>query len=290
MRYFIIGADGQLGRELVRTLQNHNHEVISLTRSDIDISDEASVQHALRDVDTGACVINTAANANIYDCEVNKEAAWNTNALGPRYLSIETAKRDARLVHLSSDYVFDGDTDTPYLPSDTPNPINYYGVTKYASEQMVLEHNSQSLIVRTSGIFGITPSRIKGNFFSNLLKRYRAGESLHMVNDQFITPTFAPELADQILRYVECGQLGITHVTQQGVTTWWDMAVYFMARVDPTVSVTPRTTGWNGESVRRPQFSALLPTPSELYRMSPWQHTVDVYIKQLDDLTLNDLY
>lgn len=250
-RYLITGAAGMLGRDLQRALAGR--QVTALTRSDLDITDLSAVMHVVADHDV---VINAAAYTRVDDAESDEAAAFAVNAVGARNLATAASAHSARLVQVSTDYVFNGAASTPYAEDATREPISAYGRTKAAGEVSVLEeHPDASYIVRTAWTYGADG----GNFPKTMLKLAAAHPTVSVVNDQVGQPTWTADLASQIVSLLdEDAPGGIYHGTSSGETTWYDFAraVFEAAGLDPD-RVTPTDSSSFVRPAPRPSYSVL---------------------------------
>ena len=211
----IVGASGQLGRSLVEAFrQAAGWRTMPLTHAQIEIADPASVAAALDPAPS--FIINTA-----YWADESADQALRVNALGPRVLAEFCAAHDSTLIQISTDYVFDGETDRPYTESDCPNPRSVYGASKLAGEQLVRASRARHLIVRISSLYGAGGSRAKGgsSFVSDMLDMQASGKTIRVVTDQVHSPTYAGDAAITILALVEAGITGLVHVSNTGWCT-----------------------------------------------------------------------
>ncbi len=224
MKIMIIGANGQLGTDLVRVLSFNQDEIIPFTHDQLEISDLVAVRSCISTI-YPEVVINTAAYHNVEKCEENPGMAFSVNALGARNLAIVTKEINALLVHISTDYVFDGTKRTPYIEADLPSPLQVYGNSKLAGEYFIKSITSRYQIVRTSGLFGKNPCRAKGhNFVELMLKLAKERDQLRVVNDEVLTPTSTLEVARQIKVLIYSGNYGIFHATAEGKCSWFEFA------------------------------------------------------------------
>ncbi len=223
MRALITGGGGQLGLALQALLGDRAAWIGG--RGELDVRDSEAVfrvVHAVRpDV-----IFNAAAYNNVDGAETEVGEALAVNATGPALLARAARDVDALVVHVSTDYVFDGGQNRPYTEDDCPHPLSAYGVSKLAGEQMVRNSGAAHIVVRTSGLFGRGGSRIKGgSFVDRILARARGGQTLKVVADQVFSPTYAPDLAAALLALVDRGARGLYHVTNSGSCTWHALAV-----------------------------------------------------------------
>lgn len=251
----VTGAEGQLGQELCRLLGARL--AWSGGRAALDIRDRDAVRRRLEDVRPDV-VVNGAAYNAVDRAEVETDAALAVNAAGPHHLAVACRAVGAVLVHVSTDYVFDGRLDRPYREDDPPHPLSAYGVSKLAGELLVRAAGGDWLIVRTSAVFGGQGSRAKGgSFVERMVARARGGESLRVVDDQVVAPTYVPDLARAILGLAEIGARGIVHATGGGQASWHELAVASLAEAGVPAVVTPIASRDLGAPAARPRRSVL---------------------------------
>lgn len=218
MRVLLTGANGQLGRELAECLPERGREVAPLTRGELDISDSKAVERAMK-THSPDLVINAAAFTDVDGCETEGELAYAINALGPRNLAQYCEREGCELLHVSTNYVFDGEGERPYEPFDAPDPISAYGRGKLAGEEYVKGLCSRWYMVRSAGVYGEGK-----NFVRTMLRVGKERDSLKVKDDEFISPTYARDLAGGIVEIVEGGLYGIYHVTNAGSCSWHEFA------------------------------------------------------------------
>ena len=224
-KVLIFGSTGQLGTDLVSVLQNSGKfEVIPLTHEDADCTDAAAARKAVLH-SRPQFVINSAAYVRVDDCEDHASEAFAVNAIGALNIARACAEVDACCVYISTDYVFDGEKETPYVESDPTNPINVYGTSKLAGELLVRQTAPRWLIVRVASLFGKTGARGKGgNFIETILAKARKGEPLRVVDDIRISPTYTRDAAVTIQQLLHEGATGVMHAANEGSCTWWEFA------------------------------------------------------------------
>jgi dTDP-4-dehydrorhamnose reductase len=255
----IIGANGQLGSDLmrVRTAASASDKLLGLTHGDIEVTDLRSVRAALQAGNPGV-VINTSAYHRVDDVEADPGRAFAVNVIGARNLALACKDLDAVLIHVSTDYVFSGRKEKPYIESDPVDPINMYGISKAAGEMAIRSLWPKHFIVRTSGLYGIAgPSGKGSNFVELMIRLARDGKSIRVVNDQILTPTPTRVLAEQIFVLSRRHEYGTYHATCQGQCSWFEFArtIFDLAGLSPTLS--PQTTSQSGAVAARPAFSVL---------------------------------
>ena len=284
MRILITGANGQLGADLCKVLQDR--ALTPLTHTDVDIADMDSVKDVFRKYRPDI-VINTAAFVRVDDCESDKDKAYLVNAFGAQNLAVVSQEIGAKLVHISTDYVFGGESEprtTPYTEFDTPVPLSIYGKSKLAGENLVQHLCSKYFIIRTSGLFGIAGSSGKGgNFVETMLRLGRERDELKVVNDQVFSPTHTKDLAKKIAQLITTEYYGIFHITNKGVCSWYEFTKEILRLAGLTVSVVPITSDQYPQKARRPCFSVLDNYHLRLLGMDdmrPWQEALKDYLRE----------
>ncbi|MFC1934336.1 dTDP-4-dehydrorhamnose reductase [Chloroflexota bacterium] len=284
MRVLITGTDGQLGTDLCRVLQGV--EVVALTHSDIEISDMNSVRTIFVRHQPDV-VINTAAFVRVDDCETEQDKTFLINALGARNVAVASQEIKAKLVHISTDYVFGGKSDSttsPYTEFDTPLPTNIYGKSKLAGENLVRHLCSNYFIVRTSGLFGIAGASGKGgNFVETILRLAQEREELRVLNDQVFSPTYTRDLARKIAQLITTEYYGIFHITNRGSCSWYEFAKEILKLAGLETPVVHITSDQYPQKARRPSFSVLDNYHLRLLGMDdmkPWQEALKDYMRE----------
>jgi dTDP-4-dehydrorhamnose reductase len=231
----VTGSKGQLGRELPEILLGRGHEVVALSRRDLDVSDPGAVDRRIEG-NPPELVINTAAFTNVDACEAEGELAYRINALGPRNLAQSCERVGCELLHVSTNYVFDGRSDRPYEPFDPPHPISAYGRTKLAGEEYVKHLSNRWYVVRSAGVYGDGH-----NFVRTMLRVAREREVLKVKDDEFISPTHARDLAEGIADVVETGLYGLYHLTNSGSCSWYEFSreIFSICGIDVEVVPVP---------------------------------------------------
>ena len=257
-KVLIFGSTGQLGTDLVSVLQNSGKfEVIPLTHEDADCTDAAAARKAVLH-SRPEFVINSAAYVRVDDCEDHTSEAFAVNAIGALNIARACAEVDALCAYVSTDYVFDGSKATPYVESDSTLPINVYGTSKLAGELFVRQTAPKWLIVRVASLFGRTGARGKGgNFIEAILSKARQGETLRVVDDIRISPTYTRDAASAITQLLKDRVNGIVHAANSGSCTWYEFARTALEFCGLPVQVTPVSSTSYATRARRPKNSAL---------------------------------
>ncbi len=253
----VIGATGQLGSDLVRTFDQPG-ELVPLSTRDVDILDAArtrSVLEALRPT----CVINTAAYNLVDRAEDDGRSAFALNAEAVGSLAAVCQAAGARLVHFSTDYVFDGTKRTPYLETDSPRPLSVYGESKLAGERLALERCERTVIFRVCGLFGLAGSlgKGKGNLVETMLRLAGEGRALRVVSDQVLCPSYTLDLARKVWKVLPKAAHPIYHLTNAGQVSWYEFARRALELAGAMADLTPVTAAEYGAKARRPAYSVL---------------------------------
>ncbi len=282
MSVLITGANGQLGTDLCRVLPDV--KVIPLTHADVEITDMNSVKAAFTR-HRPAIAINTAAYVRVDDCETEQDKAFLVNALGARNVTVVCQDIGAKLVHISTDYVFGGESEphtTPYTEFDFPIPPNVYGKSKLAGENLVRHLCAKHFIIRSSGLFGVAGASGKGgNFVETMLRLAKERDELRVVNDQVFSPTHTNDLAKKITQLIETEYYGIFHITNKGTCSWYEFAKEILRLAGLETPVIPITSDQYPQKARRPSFSVLDNYHLRLLGMDdmrPWQEALGDYM------------
>lgn len=275
MKVLVWGAQGMLGKDLVPTLAS-KHQVFPRDIEDGDITDLNWVQKEIAALGPEV-VINAAAYTNVDGCESNKELAFSVNAEGPKNIAFGCAASKARMIHLSTDYVFDGTSLRPYREEDTPHPLNVYGSSKLLGEQYIQKTLRDHLIIRTEWLFGHHGK----NFVETILQKAGRREDLKVVNDQRGSPTFTKDLSWAISCLLEKGARGILHVTNSGSCTWYELARRILQekRIHD-ISLTSLSSAKLARPAQRPANSVLDCQKLEQLlgqEMRPWEEALHEY-------------
>ena len=287
-KILVTGCNGQLGRAIRKEYVDSNVEFINTDVVEgegvvsLDITDVDAVLKLVR-AEKPDVIINCAAHTNVDKCEEQWDLAYKINAIGPRNLSIAATEADAKMIHVSTDYVFEGNGTRPYTEFDAPNPVSAYGKTKLEGENFVKEFAKKHFILRTAWLYGDGK-----NFVKTMLALAENHDELNVVCDQVGTPTSAVELA-KMIHYLEGTEnYGTFHATCEGDTNWADFAEAIFKRAGKNVKVNHVTSKqykeMNPASANRPAYSILEDYMIKLtsdFVMADWQDALDVYMKEL---------
>jgi dTDP-4-dehydrorhamnose reductase len=280
MKIALLGSNGQLGQDLQHALQSH--EVYALTRKEFDVTDHPRAEAFLMSV-RPEVILNTTAYHRVDDCETHADLAYGTNALAVLNLIRVANKLDAVLLHVSTDYVFDGKASQPYTEASDPFPLSVYANSKLAGEYLVRTIARRHVLIRTCGLYGAAGSQGKGgNFVQTMLAKGKRGDVIRVVDDQEVTPTYTFDLAHQIARLLETEQFGLFHITNEGSCTWYAFAraIFELAAIDANLS--PTTSEAYVTPAIRPRYSVLENARLKqlgLNQMRHWRDALAAYLK-----------
>jgi len=277
MKYAVIGAAGQLGRDLLPRLTG---TVVSLGRPDADLTRPAELATLLRRIEPDA-VINCAAYNFVDKAETEHDAAFAVNAWGARDLARICADLGCALMHFSTDFVFGLDEQrcTPYAVQDAPGPVSTYGFSKLCGEYAVRAECPRHFVVRTCGLYGVWGSGGKGgNFVETMLRLAGQGKPLKVVNDQVCTPSYTADVAAAAVSLLHSGRYGLYHVTNAGCASWHDFAKAVFELSGVKADLRPITSREFAAPARRPAYSVL--DCDGLPPLRPWRDALKAYLAE----------
>ena len=290
MKILITGDKGQLGADCTKVL-GKTHEILGVDIDKVDIAKLPDIDLLVQQF-TPNIIINCAAYTRVDDCEIEKESAWHANVTGAENLAKCVDKHGGCLIHISTDYVFDGrkKVPDPYVETDVPNPVSYYGITKLEGEEAIRRTTDQHIILRTAWLYGIRGH----NFLKTMLKLClrNSDNKIKVVNDQFGSPTWTYRLALQIERLIETNCRGIFHASADGYCTWYELAVYFLKKMELPYNIIPCTTEEYPTPAARPMNSILENRNLEekgIDIMANWKSDVDKFILNFRKVLLNGI-
>jgi dTDP-4-dehydrorhamnose reductase len=282
MRYAVLGAAGQLGRDLCPRLGG---EVLALNRDRADLTRPDTLRDALQQWRPDV-VVNCAAYNFVDRAESEPAAAFAVNTWGVRDLANLCREADRLLVHFSTDHVFglDEQRRTPWTEVDAPGPVSVYGLGKLAGEYLVRALCPRHLVIRTCGLYGVWGSGGKGgNFVETMLRLAGAGKSVRVVADQVCTPTFTGDLAEATVALMGRGRPGVYHVTNAGACSWFEFARAIFDHAGVPADLLPITSREYGARARRPVYSVLAPAGLRalgLAPLRPWPEALAAYLRE----------
>ena len=277
MKVMIVGNKGQLGSDSEKVLGNY--EILGVDLAELDMTKLAAVETMVRDFAPDV-ILNCAAFTRVDACETQKELAWAVNVKGPQNLAVCARKYDSRLLHVSTDYVFDGirEIPLPYVENDEPRPRSHYGLTKLEGETAVQGAMDRYMIVRTAWMYGIHGQ----NFLKTMLRLAvnKPDTEIKVINDQHGSPTWSYRLAQQILKLIENNAQGTFHATAEGHCTWYELAKYFLEKMDVPHKLVPCSSEEYPLPAVRPKNSILENRhlkEENINVMKFWQEDVDAF-------------
>jgi dTDP-4-dehydrorhamnose reductase len=282
MRLLLLGANGQLGCDLLSVFRTAGDSVIPATHAEVEVASLDRVSQVLAETKADV-VLNTAAFHKVEECEKNPALAFQVNATGAMNLARVCHQSGAVLVHFSTDYVFDGQKRAPYEETDLPAPLNVYGVSKVAGEHLIACNAERYFIIRTCGLYGVAGSSGKGgNFVENMLRKAMVGDAMRVVDDQVLTPTYTVDLAQATRNLILTRKFGLYHLSSEGQCSWYEFArsILELAGVDAELSPV-KTTDFPG-TVKRPSYSVLSKIKFRSLALSipSWQDALSRYLQE----------
>jgi dTDP-4-dehydrorhamnose reductase len=285
MKTIVFGSAGQLGRDLVPMIPG---EVISLTRADADLTKSESITDVIRRHSPNV-IVNCAAYNLVDKAESEPEAAFAVNAWAPRAMAGAAKEVGAKLVHVSTDYVYglDSDRTKPFSEDDAPGPISVYGLSKLNGEYLVRSTLPNHLVIRTCGLYGVWGSGGKGgNFVETMLRVAGQGKPLKVVNDQHCTPSYTKDVAQTITHLIAKNAQGLFQVVNTGGTNWHDFAAEIFRLSKLNVELSPIRTSERNDPARRPPYSVLDTAKLRSVGVAPpraWQEALAAYLRERQD-------
>lgn len=276
-KILVTGCNGQLGKAIQKEYESEAAELILTDVADLDITDNAQVLQFVRE-HKPQVIMNCAAHTAVDLCEEQWDLAYRINAIGPRNLAIAATQTGAKLMHISTDYVFSGDGDHPYTEFDPVGPNSAYGKTKLEGERFVQQFAKNYFIIRTAWLYGDGK-----NFVKTMLKLSETRDNVSVVKDQFGSPTSAAELAKMMHHLEPTENYGLFHGTCEGSCSWADFADEIFRLAGLPTKVKHITTEEYGSATRRPAYSVLDNYMLRLttdFRMADWQDAIREYMEE----------
>lgn len=279
MRILVTGRDGQLGFDVIREGRSKSLEMIGTGRAELNITDKDAVLKAVTEMRPDA-IIHCAAYTAVDQAETDREACWAVNVEGTRNLAAAAVAIGAKFMYISTDYVFDGQGETPFEESDPSAPIGYYGSTKYEGELAVQSMLDHYFIVRISWVFGVNGN----NFVKTMLRLAESRPELNVVNDQVGSPTYTVDLAKLLVRMIQTDRYGVYHATNEGYCSWADFSMEIFRQAGKDVVVHGIATDQYPTPAKRPANSRLSKQKLEeqgFDRLPHWKDALERYLKEL---------
>ena len=277
MKIALIGKGGMLGSDFASVLKTTSHTVYALDSADINITNPQSIQSALKTL-SPEVIINCAAFTKVDACETEREKAYAVNGTGAGYLAAFCREHHTKLVHFSTDYIFDGKKSAPYLETDAPNPINHYGASKLAGELAILETLDTHYIFRIQWLYG----HFGPHFIRTMVALSKTRTEFQVVEDQIGSPTWTMEVVKSVISALEAdAPYGIYHLANTGYTSWHNLALFVFEQLGIQATVAPQTTDQLSRPAKRPLNSRLniqKYLDLGLYQPATWQEAASAYL------------
>jgi dTDP-4-dehydrorhamnose reductase len=272
MKVLVTGAKGQLGTDVLLMLEDKGFEVFGYSRQELDITNIERVNEIILSIKPDA-IIHTAAYTKVDQAESEPDQAFLINAIGTRNVAVAAEKIDAKLVYVSTDYVFDGTATKPIGEFEPTNPINVYGDSKLAGEQMIRDFHSRFFIVRTSWVYGAHGN----NFVKTMLKLGKKKKELSVIDDQIGSPTYTVDLAEQIIELIKTEKYGIYHISNKGQCSWYEFAEEIFKNRSIKIPLERISTSQLKQKAKRPSFSVL----KNNWKESPhWKESLKNFLEE----------
>lgn len=278
MKVLITGANGQLGYDVIKRLKIEGIEYLGVDRSVVDITNEEQVKRVIIDYNPDI-VIHCAAYTAVDKAEDEKELCYAVNVIGTKYVAEVCKEIDSKMVYISTDYVFDGDGDKPFEVTDKPNPVNYYGQTKYEGELEVQKILEKYFIARISWVFGSHGN----NFVKTMLKLGKKRDEISVVSDQIGSPTYTYDLSKLLIEMMQTDKYGVYHATNEGYCSWYEFAYEIFRQAEMNVKVNPIKTEDYPTKAKRPKNSRLSKRQLQakgFTNLMNWKESLGILIKK----------
>jgi dTDP-4-dehydrorhamnose reductase len=283
MKVLLIGANGQLGTDLLKVFRAAGDTVVPVTHAQLDVCSEAQISEAMADAKPDV-VLNTAAYHRVDECEHKSALAFQVNGTAVMHLALASKAAGATLVHYSTDYVFGGyEKGAPYDETDLPAPVNVYGTSKVVGEHLIAAYTDRYFAIRTCGLYGVAGSSGKGgNFVETMLKKAMAGDAIRVVDDQILTPTYTADLAQATRDLILTRRYGLYHVSSEGECSWYDFTRYIFERAGLEAKLSPVKSSEFASPVRRPANSVLSKAKLHSVGVSipSWKNALPRYLEE----------
>lgn len=286
MKIMLTGSNGQLGRDIHKVLEKNGYEVIALTHEDCDLADLFTMKELILK-HMPQIFINTAAFHHVEACESDSKKAFKINSEAPAFIARMCNYLSIKLIHFSSDYVFNGKTIVPYTENDSAEPLNIYGLSKLKGENLIKASCCKHLIIRVSGLYGTHPCRAKNglNFVQLMLKLANEKGEVKVVTDEIVSPTSTISIAKMLNEFLNKDLQGTIHVSSEGSCSWNEFAKEIFDYTDTPVSLLPGLSADFPSKVARPAYSVL--DNKYIYskgypRMPHWKESLHLYLDELN--------
>jgi dTDP-4-dehydrorhamnose reductase len=282
MKVLVIGANGQLGTDLVKVFQAAGDTVVPVTHAQVDVCSEDRVAEIMAEAKPDV-VVSTAAFHKVEECEKKPALAFQVNGTGAMNLAIACQRSGAVLAHFSTDYVFDGKKNGAYEETDLPSPLNVYGVSKVVGEHLIAAYADRRFVIRTCGLYGLAGSSGKGgNFVETMVKKAMAGDAIRVVDDQVLTPTYTADLAEATRKLILTGNYGLYHISSEGQCSWYEFTRHILDSAGLDAKLSPVKSSEFASPVKRPANSVLSKAKLRALGVSipSWKDALPRYLRE----------
>jgi len=282
MKVLLIGANGQLGSDLLKVFEAAGDTVVPATHALVDVCSEERVAEIMAAAKP-ELVVSTAAYHRVEECEKKAALAFQVNGIGAMNLALACQRSGAALVHFSTDYVFDGKKNAAYEETDLPSPLSVYGTSKVVGEHLIAAYADRYFVIRTCGLYGVAGSSGKGgNFVETMLKKAMAGDAIRVVDDQVLTPTYTADLAEATRKLILTEGYGLYHISSEGQCSWYEFAHAIFDCAGLQANLSPVHSSEFASSVKRPANSVL--SKAKLHAlgvsMPSWKDALRRYLEE----------
>ncbi|BFI73645.1 NAD(P)-dependent oxidoreductase [Nanoarchaeota archaeon] len=282
IRIVVLGSTGQLGSDIVEIFSKENNfEIIHLSHKDLDITLEDSVKK-LEELKPNI-IINATGYTNVDKAEIEIDNVFKVNSYGALYIAKISSKIDAINIYISTDFVFDGNKNSPYIEEDAPNPINVYGMSKYLGEMFTRNYSKKYYIIRVASLFGKNSSKQKGNFIDKIIEKAKNNEEIKVVDDIIMSPTYTKDVANTLKEFIKIQpEFGIYHMANEGYCSWYELAKEVFKDLNINTKLYPIKSEELNLIAKRPKFSALEDKNIKRLelKMPDWKDAVYRYLKE----------
>ncbi len=281
MKLLITGSNGQLAKEIIKESEKRGYEYVAFDHKALDITDLKKVREAVKN-EKPDFVINCAAYNAVDKAEEDWKTAYLVNGIGPKNLAIACEENNCAFAHYSTDYVFDGQKDTPYTVADASNPLNQYGKSKLLGEKFVQSLSTRYFLIRVSWVFGVGNET---NFAKKVLNWASKNETLRIVDDQISSPTYAVDLAKATLDLVKTGSYGLYHITSQESCSRYEWAKYILKLIKWKGNLLPAKSNEFKTAARRPKYSFMESFPLKEtigYNLVGWKEATERFVEEVN--------
>ena len=280
-KILLIGSKGQLGTSFIKVLRESSFDYVALDLPEFDLTDKKKIRNTISEIEPNI-LINCSAYTDVAKAEDEAEKAVQLNGTALKYLSEICNESDILLCHFSTDYIFDGESKIPYMELNKANPKNIYGLSKYIGENIIQNYCNKYLIIRTAALFGENSFNASTNIIEKFIHLGETNQKLSVVEDEFTSPTFSDNLAEQTMKIIEHNLTGIFHATSEGYCNWYDLAEHIFRKMNIETKLVKVSSKEFNQKLIKPAFSVLENQrlkEENINIMLHWKDAVDKYLE-----------